>query len=126
MTKNIKKIVSEICSHECAFCAHREGCKREDWNNPMIKCAPLSKCGSDDECPMLQFDAEKLDPNLHMPLAYRLTIADTWQVCDNCKYGDSLDGETPFEEGFMKHCIDCPCYSIREAMEENEAEARMS
>lgn len=126
MGKSILTIVSEICSHECSFCAHREGCEREDWNNPMIKCRPLSKCGSDEKCPMMQFNAEKLPPCSHTPLAYRLTVDDTWDVCERCEYGYSLYAETPMEDGFMKHCIDCPCYSIREAISENEAEARMS
>ena len=128
MGNSLTKIISMICATECVYCPHKDGCERGDWNKTSRMLAFPTKVGADKECPLMQFKAEKeeIKSKGPMPTAYRFTITDTWRVCEKCKFSKTIDGEINLDDAYMDHCLDCACNQLREAMEENAAEARCS
>ncbi len=106
----IKNITSEICSNQCASC-FKEECPRGEWYESNII---LPQSGSADKCPLLQFDAKRLERGER----YNLTEAHTWALCEKCSHAQKKDGKVDIEKSLEKYCIDCPVYQIRGDNEE--------
>ena len=127
MIKSVTDIVSRICN----TCIYDRECPRASWNPQPKHYKPV--IGGNEECPMMQFLAEEDTDNrsfrerlLDHSLPPRLTISDTWYICENCKYATVAGNTIDISKNFSTVCIDCPNLSIRDAQQEVEAEAAMS
>lgn len=124
----ISKTVSYICNN-CAF--RPFDCERKNWCEEQFR--PRRRLTKDESCPLMQFDAkedtdkrpffEKLKDGLteETPESH-----DMWKVCAICKYSSTSGNEISLKDCYNDHCIDCPLNSVREGMQECDAEAIMS
>ncbi len=114
--------ISHICNHDCVGTCYKNTCPRGSWAKPVFPIAPLPQVGNDTECPMMQFPVSQDDSQKNMII----TIQNTWDICRACKYSAKTADAISLEPAFEEHCMDCPVCQIREALEEQRAEADCS
>ena len=125
--KNTKDIVSNICSH-CNGSCFRSTCPRKEWNSNSSEYS-IPQLGIDKECPLLQFEAEKITKK--SPFMSQISRTDINKVCINCQYRfDYIDDEIDYFGDnmslMMAHCYDCQAGQIKESLAEACAEASVS
>lgn len=117
-------VVSEICSHGCNGICYKEGCPRGDWTKNAFGIKPSPKYGNDKNCPLLQFSVGKLPKNMLYKERTHITQDDTWMVCMLCKYSKKEGDTVSIADAYKEHCMDCVITTLRDAINEAEAEAR--
>ena len=121
--KALKEFTSCICNSIC--CYDYKDCPRKSWNTAMSSSRRIKLVNNRDECPLMQFEAEKgewLENGLVRPPS----IEAMWFMCEHCKHSDVHDGIVDIEPALEKICVDCPVFNLREIMIEVEGESSVS
>ena len=127
----MRDIISEICSYHCGSnVCYKEKCERGKWCKPLFDTRGLPQIGKDKECPIMQFEAEQLPELkgdfLSRPRPEHITIDDTWDICEACKFSTVTEDEISLGDSFYTHCMDCIVHDIRDSIQECYAEAMES
>ena len=123
MKEKLNNMVGKVCQN-CVFGCFKTTCSRTDWCNESY---PDTHYGMDEKCPMEQFEASK--PTVKQTMfgpRCDITVRETWAICENCSFSEVKDNTISIDAAFEAHCMDCPNRSIRESLEENYTESRMS
>ncbi len=111
----VEDVVATICS-ACISC-YKDSCGRGSWGSGEV--VKIPQLGKDTVCPLAALPANESSKK-----SFRdVSPADVREVCASCRYG--ITGLIS-QEDFYAHCLDCPCLSAREAIEEAAAEALVS
>ncbi len=119
-----RDIISEICNYHCVSC-HKKDCPRGEWCKPTFNAGPLPPIGEDKECPLMQFEAIKFSglKGRTMVNSRPITVDDTWDICESCKFSTVTEEEISLRDSFYSHCMDCPVHEMRDSIQECCAEA---
>lgn len=116
---------AKVCTDGCISCFNC-GKSKSQYTLPPSPGNQLT------ECPLLKYNVVRkpIDPiDFLARWANNPTEEDINLLCEYCEHRDKSedDGETfSLESCFRTHCISCPVQSVRDCIQESEAEARWS
>lgn len=121
-----QKAAAKICGRGTCYCGYNI------CANPSCKASsPVPLVGTDEECPLAKYHS----PITPKPVTReellalwldKITRTELNALCRACDRRETdANGDTT-QDCYFAHCLDCPVNGTREAMDENEAEARVN
>lgn len=140
MKKNQKDSIKEraeaaarkFCVKGC--CGNYPTCTRCHEPHAGLQCGKMPQIGKSTVCPLAVYEVpDQAQPTtLKEQAAAAPTANDCVAMCANCEHArvtsyDAVKGTMSVELiDYKTHCIDCPVFQTKEAIQENQAEARLS
>ena len=115
------KIAGNICCNDCI--ANFQSCKFSSGQG-------LPRVGVGATCPLEKYKV--VEPAKASAFVQKkVTVDDCYTVCANCEHATVTKQKKGFfavdiKDAFESFCLDCPVQMLRDCIQENEAEARMS